>query len=134
MSHKPRLSTLTVNAQAEATANLLAGGTCELMRGQPPNDPDTDVGDEFVLARGRFGVVPFGKAEGGRLTANKMERATAIQGGDPTWVRCRDASGRVVMDGNYGQKDANAVGNVSMVVAGQFVDFTGFVFQIAKRM
>ena len=134
MAHKPRLSNLLVDAQAKALADLLAGGYCEMRSGEQSDDPEAIPDDETLLVRCQFATVAFGAPRNGELIANKAERAQAIRTGEPNWIRCTTADGRFVMDGSLGQKNANAVVNVKLIVEGQFVDLTGFRYIIPKTL
>ena len=129
----PRLSKLTVNAQAAVTAKLLDGGSVEFFEGEPPDDPDTAPADDQLLCRCALAAVAFAAPRGGVLTANKADRGIAIKGGEPGWVRLVTKEGEPVADGLVGTTNADATGNVKEFVAGQFVDITGFTFRIARR-
>lgn len=128
----PRLSKLTVNAQASVTAKLLDGGSVEFLEGEPPDDPDATPSADSILCRCALASVAFGPPRDGVLTANKADRGIAIKTGEPTWVRLVTKEGEPVADGLVGTSNADAVGNVKSFVAGQFVDITGFVFKIAR--
>lgn len=132
MSHKPRLTRMAVDAQAEAIALLLRGGWCEIMAGDPPENPEGAPEFDAVLARAKLADVPFGKPQNGVMLANLPDRAIVTRGGEPRWVRFVSNTGQVVFDGTYGLKDSNAVGNVKTLVEGQFVDITGIKYVIPK--
>lgn len=129
----PRLSKLTVNAQATVTAKLLDGGSVEFMEGEPPSDPDEAPAADQLLCRAQLAATAFGAPRDGVLTANKVERAIVLKTGDPTWVRLVTREGEPVADGLVGTTNADAVGNVKTLVQGQFVDVTGFTFKIARK-
>ena len=134
MSHRPRLGNLLVDAQAKATADLLNAGWLEVRSGEPPENPEEAPDDASLLVKCQFADVAFGPPKDGVLVANKSQRAQAVRSGQPTWVRLTTASGQFVSDGTFGEKNANAVANVRQIVAGQFVDLTGYKHVIPKRL
>jgi hypothetical protein len=129
----PRLSKLTVNAQAAVTAKLLDGGSVEFLEGEPPADPDTPPAADQILCRAQLASTAFGAPRDGVLTANKVDRAVAIKTGEPSWFRLVTREGEPVADGLVGTSNADAVGNVKTLIEGQFVDVTGFIFKIARK-
>lgn len=123
---RTRLHPIAVNAQAQATAELLNGGFFDLMTGEQPVSTDEEVPDQWRLSRSTFGNVAFAAPRNGLLVANPISKAIAVRTGKPTWCRCLTKDLIPVMDGSVGATDANAITKVATIVEGQIVNISEF--------
>lgn len=129
-----RKSTASVNAEADATAALLANGYLRLYSGSRPATADDAVTTQTLLAELRFGSPAFGAASGGTIAANAITQDTAANAtGEATWYRALKSDGTtVVMDGSVGTSDANLVMNNANIQQNAIVSVSSFTYTVPQ--
>lgn len=128
-----RLSTLAVNAEADALAALLSGGFFDLLMGPKGENPDEVAPIEQRLARLPFAEVAFAKSVNGVLRANPLGKSVATRTGDPTWYQCLTKEGVPVLDGTAGQAGANATTKSKTIQEGSIVEITNFRHVVSRQ-
>lgn len=98
------LSSTTVNGQADWLGGQLDSGYLRIYDGSRPENANTAVTSQVLLAELRFGADAFGAAVAGVITANAITRDdSAAAGGTATWCRILKSDGTTVMfDGSVG--------------------------------
>jgi len=128
----PKLSNLAANAEVDALAALLDGGTIEVRSGTQPTDADTAPPDGALLATLTFGTPAFGAGVAGVATANAITPGTAVATGTASWYRCKTSGAANVQDGSIGTSLANMILNSTGVVTGADVSLNSFVLTASK--
>lgn len=96
-----RLSQLAANAQADAIAKLLNGGTLEIHGGVMPGALEEP--SSAALAIFRLNKQAFQPAALGFAILNKPADVLVDNTGVPSWFRFRDIFGNAVYDGDASQ-------------------------------
>lgn len=94
-----RLSISAANAQAEAVASLLAGGTLEIRTGPMPQSTEFESADT-PLAVFRLKDPAFLPAAGGIALINRPDDVLVDRNGRASWYRFRSKDGLPVIDGS----------------------------------
>lgn len=97
-----------VNAQADALAMLLNGGSLRIYDGTQPATADEAVGSQTLLAELQFAATAFQPAEDGVIVSNPLtSEKDAPATGKATWFRCVALGGQAVLDGSVGESGCN---------------------------
>ncbi len=128
-----RLSTLVVNAQAEALAKLADGGYVDIYDGERPKSADDPVTTQTLGVSLQLGVPAFLPAEGGTLTANPLGSNVAVGRIKATWARVTAADHKTALkDLSVGTRDANIILPTTNIEPGVTVSASSFVHSVAK--
>lgn len=112
-----RLAILCRNAEADATATLLAGGSVSFYSGAQPATPET-AASGTLLGTQTLANPAFAAAVGGVADANPAPDGMVIAAGTVGWARFRTAGGDAVLDCSAGTT-GDAVTNADDFAAGQ---------------
>lgn len=97
-----------VNAQADALAMLLNGGSLRIYDGTQPATADEAVGSQTLLAELQFAATAFQPAEDGVIVSNPLtSEKDAPATGKAAWFRCVALGGAAVLDGSVGESGCN---------------------------
>lgn len=134
MAMNPKLTNLSVNAEADALAVLFNSGFLKIYAGSQPATADTAITTQTLLATLTFAATAFPAAVGGVLTANAIASdMTAAATGNASWFRALKSDGVTkIMDGSVGTANADLVLNTVAIQANAQVDCTGFVLTLPK--
>jgi hypothetical protein len=90
MAKRSRLSSITVDAQADVLAMLLDGGYIDIFDGEQPETADASPAtNNNRCVSLRFGSPAFLKSENGQVAANPISSAIATRTvQNATWARC----------------------------------------------
>jgi hypothetical protein len=132
MAKNTQLSDVAANAQADAHARLLDDGYFRIYSGVQPEDADSPIIGQVLLATNRFAAVSAAAAEAGEVLFTGFIGENAVATGDATWYRCVKSDGStVVMDGSIG-----AGGNLTLsstsIQTGAPVQITSLSYSVAK--
>lgn len=105
-----RLALAARNAEADAFASLLDGGTASFYSGAQPATPETAASGTLIGTQ-TLANPAFGAASSGVITANAAAVGTVSTGGSPGWVRLKTAGGTAVADFTCGTSGADATIN-----------------------
>lgn len=109
MAHNLKMSTYSLNAEADALGALADGGWLRMYNGAQPTNADSALSGQVLLAELRFATPAFAPAVGGVLTANAISAENDAPGtGTATWYRVFKLDGTTVLwDGSIGTSDAD---------------------------
>jgi len=130
MSLSPKRSNTAVSAAADAVCPLLNNGYLRIYDGSKPNDANTAITSQVLLAELRFNATAFGSASNGVATANAITAdSSANASGTATWFRALKSDGTtVVMDGSVGTSSADLVMNSVSISSGAQVSVSAFTY------
>lgn len=136
MPHEFKLSTASVNVQADAWAAAMTGGYLRLYTGVKPKNADVDVTNQQLCAELSFSRPAFKSAVDGELVAvGALEDPSAHRSGKVTWYRLVKADGTTKMgDGTAGKQGSGSdleLGD-DYVVGGAPVKITSFKHTVMK--
>lgn len=133
MSTIANLSDVAANAQANALAALMNGGSIEIFSGTKPATANTALSGNTLLATLTFGNPAFGSASAGAITANAIGAATAANTGTATFARLYESNGTtVVMDVDVNTSGAYINLNTVAIVQGANVSVTSFTHDVTE--
>ncbi len=134
MALNPKLSNDSANAAANAVVDLLNGGTINIYDGTQPDDADTAVGAQHLLATLTFPNPAFGDAVAGMATAGTIVSGTGLYNpsGTATWFRCLTSGGAKGFDGSVGTSGCDLNLNAVLIAYGATVSCTGFTYTQPK--
>jgi hypothetical protein len=134
MAANPKLTTLAVNAEADALAILFDSGFLKIYSGSQPASADTAISGQTLLATLTFSTTAFPSAVAGVLTAGAIASdMNAAATGTATWFRAIKSDGITkIMDGSVGSANADLVLNTVAIQANAQVDCTGFILTLPK--
>lgn len=134
MASNPQFSTEAVNAEADAIGGLLNNGYLRIYDGAQPQDANTAITDQVLLAELRFAADAFPAAVDGTITANAITSdASANATGTAEWGRILKSDGTsVIMDGTVGIEDANIIINAIDIVAAAVVSCSSLILTVPK--
>lgn len=132
--NKTKLTTVAVNAQADALGSLLNAGFLDLFDGTPPADSDAPIMEQRLLASVRFGEVAFKAAVDGVIVANDMTACSVANAtGTASWARCYHADHSVsAMDVSVGERDATIILNDVRIYANSQVSISVFRHSVQR--
>lgn len=136
MARKTTMSTLAVNIQANAIANLLDGGFVDVLTGPQPEFSDDPLTTQKVLVSMRFGSPAFRQAEDGVIVANPITSGVGVRDGRPEFFRTyRPDHQTSVFDGSAGrEKDNNMILPAATIAEGVTVGCSGLTHVVRKVM
>lgn len=133
MANNTNLSDTAANAEANALAALMNGGTICLYTGTQPATANTGLSGNTLLATLTFGNPAFGSAAAGVITANAIASGTAVATGTATWYRIYESNGTtVVMDGDVATSGDNLDLPTTSIVAGETVSISSFTHTVTE--
>jgi hypothetical protein len=133
MALSPKLSTTSVNAEADAVCALLNGGKLQIYDGAQPATADDAIGTQVLLAELTFGNPAFASASGGVAQANAIPPDTdANATGAAAWFRCLKSDLTKVYDGSVGTSGCNLNLNSTAIQIHAAVSVDSFSFTAPK--
>lgn len=113
MARDTRLSTLVVNAQADALAKLADGGFVDIYDGERPKSADDPVTSQKLGVSLQLGSPAFLPAVNGDISANPMTVGISVaELQKATWARITRADHKsTLFDVSVGMRRKNAPGN-----------------------
>ena len=124
-----QLADVTVNGQADNLAARLNGGLIRIYDGTQPATADTALATQVLGVTLTFNATAFPAAVSGLLTANAITSGTAVAAITPTWARCLNAAGTVVvMDISAGASASNLI--IGAFTVGTVVSATSFTHDV----
>jgi len=134
MAKNTQLSNIVVNAQADALARLLDNGYARLYSGTQPDDADTALSSNTLLAELRVNATSAPAAEDGVLTFNAITAdSSANNNGTASFIRFFKSDGTtVVMDVSAGLSNANFIMNTLDITIGMEITITALTHTVAK--
>ena len=134
MATNLKMANAGVNAEADALRALLNSGYLRIYDGAQPATADTAISTQVLLAELTFGVVAFGSASAGVITANAITSdSDANATGTAAWFRCLESDGTTpVLDGDVGTSSANLVLTSTSIVQHATVTVTSFVHTVTQ--
>ena len=129
------LSDAAANAEANALAPLMNGGTINLYSGAQPVNANTALSGNTLLVTFTFGSPAFGSAAAGVLTANAIAFGTAVATGTATFARILESGGAVVMDTPAGIAGGGAGINLNTttIVDGTVIPCNSFTYTVPEN-
>lgn len=138
-----RLSTLVVNAQADAFAKLADGGFIDIYDGERPKSADDPVTKQRLGVSIQLGSPAFQRAVNGEVSANPMTMGISVAELEKaTWARVTMADHKTVLqDVSVGMRRKNSPGNEPVanlilpnthIVENIPVSCSSFVHSVAK--
>lgn len=112
-----KLSTIARNAEADAWAALLNGGTAAFYSGSQPASADSAATGTLIGTQ-TLGNPAFAAASAGTVTANPAAVGTVSTAGSPGYVRLKTAADATVADFSCGVSGADATINKATFAAG----------------
>jgi hypothetical protein len=132
MSSNTRVSRAVLNAQADALALMLDGGSLCIYDGVQPVDADEEVSSQTMLAELGFGSPAFKPAVDGELVSNPMTPdKDAAATGTPSWFRCYSSDGSAILDGSAGTSGCNLNLSTEKIQQHGLVSLEGFVHKVS---
>jgi hypothetical protein len=130
MAANPKLSSTSVNAEADAVAALCNSGYLKIYAASQPATADTALSGQTLLATLRFGATAFGSAVAGVATANAITQdSDAAATGTAAFFRVlKSDNSTVVFDGNIGTSAADLVMATLSIVQHAIITITSFTF------
>jgi hypothetical protein len=125
-----KFANATANAEADAVARRLDGGTLRLYQGVAPETADAPARDQRLLAELRFSNPSANPAIGGVVALGLVPDEDAKDTGRADWFRALDAEGFPVMDGVIGE---DLMLNVSTIQIHARVSAEGMLLSVAKE-
>lgn len=113
-------STLARNAEADAWAALLNGGTAAFYSGSQPAGPDSSATGTLIGTQ-TFGNPAFAAASGGTVVANPAAIGTVTTAGSPGYVRLKTSGGSTVADMSCATSGADATINKTSFAFGEAI-------------
>jgi len=141
MALQTRISNAAAIAACDAIVDRLdigGAGKLRIYDGTQPNDPDTAVSSQVLLAELTLSNPAFGNAAdanpGGRATASSITAdSSADATGTATWFRAINGSGTAVIDGSVGTTSSFDLQlNTTSIVAGGNVAVTSWTFTMPE--
>ena len=133
MAINTQLSRSSVEAQAQALANLFSDGYLRIYAGEQPVDGDTASSGATLLAELRFAPIAFQSVTNGVMVANTIAPVVASDNGSASWFRALESDGTTsILDGSIGTSDANLVLGTTTISQGLIVNVSSFIHSIAK--
>ena len=133
MSQIVNISDLASNAEANAFAALLNGGTLNFYSGIQPANANTALSGNTLLATLIFANPAFGAAAGGVITANAIAPGTAVASGTATFARALNSSGQAIADFAVGVGSGYPILlNSTAIVQGVNVAVTSTTYQVTE--
>ncbi len=134
MAANPKVTTLGVNAEADALAALFNSGFLKIYSGSQPATADSAVTTQILLATLTFSTTAFQGAVAGVLSANPIASDMAAAAtGTASWFRCLKSDGTTkIMDGSVGTSNADLVLSTTSIQQNAQVDCSNFVLTIPK--
>lgn len=119
MALNPQFSAVAVNAMADAIGGALNTGYIRVYDGAQPENADTAITDQVLLAELRFAADAFPVSVDGIIDSNAITAdASANATGTATWCRVLASNGTTVwFDGTVGTENANLILNTVDIVA-----------------
>lgn len=127
-------SDTAANAEANALAPLMNGGTINLYSGTQPVNANTALSGNTLLVSFTFGSPAFGSAVAGVITANAIASATAIATGTATFARIQQSNGTVLMDTTVGLAGSGSGINLNSttIVDGSLIPLNSFTHTVIE--
>jgi len=123
------MADVAVNGQAVDFSARLNGGLIRIYDGTQPATADTALGTQVLGVTLTFNATAFGAPVSGLLTANAITAGTAVASITPTWARCLNAAGTVViMDISAGTSASNLI--IGAFTSGTVVSATTFTHDV----
>ncbi|MHB8406238.1 MAG: hypothetical protein ACYDCJ_12525 [Gammaproteobacteria bacterium] len=126
------LSDAAANAEANALAPLMNGGTIAVYSGTQPASANTALSGNTLLVTFTFGNPAFGAAAAGVLTANAIASGTAVATGTATFARILESGGAVVMDTTVGATGAGINLSTATIIAGTLIPCDSFSYTVVE--
>lgn len=132
MALNTQIADATVNAQADALADLLDNGYLRIYDGTQAATADTAVGSQVLLAELRFNATSAPAAVSGLLTFNAITAdSSANNSGTASWFRALKSDGTTaVLDGSVGTATANLILPTTTITATQTVSCSSFTHDV----
>lgn len=92
-----KLATGSRNAEADAWAGQMDGGSIDIYDGTIPTDPQTAIGSQNLLISFDLAATAFGSAAAGVATANTTTVQTITATGTAAWARLFKSDGTTVV-------------------------------------
>ena len=133
MANNLKISSTTVNAQADALSDLLDNGYLRIYDGTQPANANTAITTQVLLAELRFNATAAPAASGGVLTMNSITQdSSANNTGTATWFRALKSDGStVVFDGSVGTSGCDLNLGSTSITSGASVAVTSMTFTVS---
>lgn len=133
MANNLKLSSTTVNAEADALSDLLDNGYLRIYDGSQPANANTAITTQVLLAELRFNATAAPAASGGVLTMNAITQdSSANATGTATWFRALKSDGStVVFDGSVSTSGADLNLGSTSITSGASVAVTSMTFTVS---
>lgn len=115
-----KLSTAARNAEADAWAALLNGGSAVFYSGSQPASADSAATGTLIGTQ-TLGNPAFAAASSGTVTANPAAVGTVSTAGSPGYVRLKTSGGTTVADMSCGTSGADATINKASFAIGEAI-------------
>ena len=132
MANNLKLSTTTVNAEADAISVLLNNGYLRVYDGSQPANANTAITSQVLLAELRFNATAAPAASGGVLTMNSITQdPSANNTGTATWFRALKSDGStVVFDGSVGTSGCDLNLGSTSITSGASAAVTSMTYTV----
>jgi hypothetical protein len=115
------------NAEADAWAALLNGGSAAFYSGSQPSTADS-AATGTLIATQTFGNPAFGASSSGTVTANPAAVGAVVSAGSPGYVRLKTSAGATVADMSCATSGADATINKASFAIGEAIVLIGLTY------
>ena len=130
---RTNLTDLAANAEADAFASLMDGGSIGIYDGEQPDTADDPLSGQKLGVTLGLSSPAFGRAAAGIIVANPIAAGTAIASLQrATWARVYSADRKPVMDVSVGTRDAVIILPTVSIPAGVTVTCSFFSHAVTK--
>lgn len=115
-----RLALAARNAEAQAFADLMDGGSVTFYSGAQPATPETAASGTLIATQ-TLASPAFGAPSSGTVTANPAPVGTVTTAGSPGWCRMKTSGGTAVADFTVATSGADATINKASFAEGEAI-------------